>query len=752
MTRTVLVGLTLAGGLGCGSGGPTASLEATSQVHAPERIPIEAVAELPVPGGSVPTAFAFTPDDRHLVYLRSPDASLVRMLWAFDITHGIEQKLSEAPGGGVTEENLSHEERLRRERQRELGLGLTSYRFARDTHRLIVPLRGDVFVQDGVGGSLRKLVDRSAGAAIDARITHDGRRVAFVRNEELHAIDVDSGEQRQLTTGAAHGVHHGLAEFIAQEEMGRHYGHAWSWDGAMLAYTEVDERHVPQYRIVHQASDSVGEDSYEDHRYPFSGAANAKLELGIVQAAGGPTRWLDIGNDPDIYVARFQWFPDGRLIAQLENRAQTRLELVAFDPRSGKRELLLVEDSNAWINLHDLLRPLEHGSGELAGAFVWASERSGFRHLYLYGQDGRLIRTLTDGPWMVDALEGIDENTGKLYFTATKDGPTERHLYETTLQGGEPRRLTLLPGTHNVTLDHGFARFVDVHSSVERPPRVTLRSLLDGRELAVVHEQSDARIAAFELRPPELVALTTQDGETLHGAIYRPDEHVRPPYPTIVSVYGGPHVQRVVNAWSMTADMRAQYLRGLGFLVFVLDNRGSARRGLAFERRIKYRLGDLEVRDQVEGVDWLVRQGLTDPARVGIQGWSYGGYVSAMALCRAPETFKVAIAGAPITYWEGYDTHYTERYMGTPAVNPTGYLESSVMRHVPQLSGRLMLVHGLLDENVHFRHTARLVSALIAAHKPYQLLMLPDERHFPRSKEDRVYLEERMREFWLAHL
>jgi dipeptidyl-peptidase 4 len=240
----------------------------------------------------------------------------------------------------------------------------------------------------------------------------------------------------------------------------------------------------------------------------------------------------------------------------------------------------------------------------------------------------------------------------------------------------------------------------------------------------------------------------------LYGAIFRPDpaQFGPGPYPTIVSVYGGPHVQRVADSWVLRINMRAQYLAQQGYLVFQLDNRGSARRGLAFEAWLKHKMGQIEVQDQVDGVHWLVAQGLTDPARVGIYGGSYGGYMAAMCLLQAPETFQVAVASAPVTHYDGYDTHYTERYLGQPQDNPDGYTQGSVMAYVDKLQGKLLLVHGLIDENVHFRHTARLINALIRARKPYDLLLLPDERHSPRRLADRIYLEERIAAYFRENL
>ena len=351
---------------------------------------------------------------------------------------------------------------------------------------------------------------------------------------------------------------------------------------------------------------------------------------------------------------------------------------------------------------------------------------------------------------MVDDLEGVDEEAGLVYFTATKDGPTERHLYRVPLAGGEIERLTTEPGMHGITMDRDRKRYIDSYTTLQSPTQITIHDAADSKKVGQIEIEPDPRVAKLSLDPPELVTFTTKDGTTIHGSIYKPKG--QGPFPTIISVYGGPHAQRVSNSWGQTIDMRAQYLRGLGFVVAKFDNRGSARRGLAFEGAIKHDMGNLEVKDQVEAVQWLVSEGHTDPKRVGIYGWSYGGYMSAMALVRAPETFKVGVAGAPVTHWDGYDTHYTERYMGTPKSNGEGYSNSAVMTHVDRLVGHLMLVHGGIDENVHFRHTARLVNALIKARKDYELLLFPDERHMPRSEADRVYMEQRIRDYFLENL
>lgn len=724
----------------------------TSRVHNP--LPLEAVVTDPLPGMALPGELAFSPDDRLITFLFSPDRSLTRALFALDPATGERRALALPAGGGATEDNISLEEKLRRERARQRELGITQYFWATSRPRILVPLRGALHVMDGPDAPLRPLVEGGPPALVPA-LSPDGNWVAYVQDAELFVVPFAGGAPRMLTRGArGTGKTNGLAEYVAQEEMRRREGFWWSPDSRQIAFTEVDETHIAVYRIVHQGKDRPGGEAQEDHRYPFAGEPNARVRLGVVARDGGEPVWMDLGADEDIYVARVEWMPDGRLTAQIQDRRQSSLELWQFDPQTGARVRLLVrEASDVWVNLHDLFWPLERADGAYAGGFLWASERTGFQHLYLHDREGALIRPLTAGEWMVDAIAGVDEERAIVYFLGTREGATEKHLYAVSLEGGEPRRLTAAPGMHQVIMDHGCRRFLDVHDGLESPPSIALCRAEDGARLLSIHEERDPRIDALGLTPPEIVSLESRDGVTLHGALYRPPAHFGPgPHPTIVQVYGGPHVQRVTRGWAATTYMRAQHLRSLGFVVFVLDNRGSARRGLAFEGAVKHDLGRVEVDDQVDGVRWLVAQGLADPARVGIYGWSYGGYLSAMALCRAPETFKVAVAGAPVTHWDGYDTHYTERYMGLPAENARGYAESSVMHHVEALQGKLLLVHGLIDENVHFRHTARLINALIRAKKPYDLLLFPDERHMPRARADRIYMEERIRAYFVANI
>ncbi len=754
-------------------------------------ISLEAIATYPLPGTSLPGSLAFSPDDRWLTWLDSPDDSLVRELYAKDLQSGEVVHAVAPPGGGESEENLSPEEKLARERLRQRALGVTRYTWAKQGDRLLIPLSGEVWVKGGaesgaIAAELRKLVakDGQGRPVLDPRLSPDGQQVAYVQADEIWVVPFDgSAEPKRLTTGGAEqGLVRGLAEYIAAEEMDRHDGLWWSPDSKQLAFVEVDERGLESYRIVHQGKPEIGELAQEDHRYPFAGTRNAKVRLGVVPASGGSMHFVDLvqpdwtargtaptgtpawTDDPanDFYLARVHWTATGSLLAELEDRRQQELRLISFaDAGKAPARELLRETSEIWINLHTDFHALEldpeasAAHPEQVGGFVWASEKTGFRHLYLHAADGRELLALTSGEWMVDDLVAVDEAKQKLWFMAGKDDPRQRHLFEVGLDGSNLRQITEAPGSHGVALDHAHQRFIDVHSNREQPPSIRLRSLVDGAVLEVIHDQIDPNIAKLQLEPPELVELTAADGKTkLYGATYSPDPavHGPGPYPTVVSVYGGPHAQRVDDSWSMTIDLRAQFLRDHGYLVFKLDNRGSARRGLAFEAALRHDMGNVEIQDQVAGVNWLVARGLADPNRVAIFGWSYGGYMAAMALARAPDTFAVGIAGAPVSAWDGYDTHYTERYMGLPQENPAGYLAASVMAHVEGIRGKLLLVHGLIDENVHFRHSARLINALIAAGKDYDLQLYPDERHMPRKLADRVYMERRIFDYLQKNL
>lgn len=699
------------------------------------------VAHLPAPGTVVPGALAFTPDGRSVTFLKSESSSLSRVLWRVGVADGVQRVVARPVGRGDTEGSLSEAEKLRRERQRLRETGITQVIRAERADVAVIPLGGDLYLQKG-DGALERLTD-SPVPELDPKLTRDGTKVAFVRNDELHVLDLSTRVETQLTHGASDGVTHAVAEFIAQEEMDRPSGFWWSPDGERIAYQETDERHIPRYTIVHQGGERL---SLETHRYPFPGAANARVKLGVVSAGGGTTRWLELAEPgTDFYLARVTWESPTALLVQILARDQKTLRLDRIDVESGARHRLVEETSETWVNLHDDLRVVTD-TGEL----VWSSERTGFRHLELRDRDGKLTRTLTHGEWPVDGLVLLDEKRREVWFAAGRESALESHLYRVSLDGGEAVQVTRGPGLHRAVVARDGEHFVDVVSTVDAPP-VTKIGDRDGAVVSTLADAAtDPGLAEFRLRPPVFVQFRTRDGATLHGAYYGPRSNaLGPRAPLVVIVYGGPHVQTVANSWAMTADLTAQFLAERGFAVWKADNRGSARRGHAFESAINRHMGTIEVRDQVDGVAFATRRwSELDPDRVGVTGASYGGYMTLRCLTEAPDVFKAGVSVAPVTDWDGYDTCYTERYMGTPANNPTGYRDSSVLTRAGQLRGSLLVVHGMLDENVHFRHTARLTTALIGASRPFELLPLPDERHSTRREADRAYVTRRAAGFF----
>ncbi|CAL5364559.1 unnamed protein product [Camellia sinensis] len=730
--------------------------------------PVEEIVQYPLPGYGAPNSISFSPDDSLITYLFSPDYSLNRKVFTFDLKTCKHELFFSPPDGGLDESNISAEEKLRRERLRERGLGVTRYEWVKMNSKkktIMVPLPAGIYFQDLSLQPELKLISASCSPIVDPHLSPDGTMLAYVKNYELHVLNLLYNESKQLTFGTDGNVLvHGLAEYIAQEEMDRKNGYWWSLDSKFIAFTEVDSSEIPLFRIMHQGKSTVGPEAQEDHAYPFAGASNVKVRLGVICSTGGPVTWMDLhcgekdqANNDEEYLARVNWMHGNILIAQVLNRSHSKLTILRFDIKTGQRKVIMVEELDTWINLHDCFTPLDKGLTKLSGGFIWASERTGFRHLYLHDTNGACLGPLTEGDWMVEQITGVNEAAGFVYFTGTRDGPLESHLYCAELfpDGSDPlqvpQRLTNGKGRHIVVLDHQMQRFVDIHDSLDSPPRILICSLQDGSLIMPLYEQpfTIPRFKRLQLEPPEIFQIQANDGTILYGALYKPNvtKFGPPPYKTLINVYGGPSVQLVCDSWTNTVDMRAQYLRSKGILVWKLDNRGTARRGLKFEGSLKYNVGHIDAEDQVIGAEWLIKQGLAKVGHIGLYGWSYGGYLSAMSLARFPDIFSCAVSGAPVTSWDGYDTFYTEKYMGLPSENREGYKLSSVMHHVDKIKGKLLLVHGMIDENVHFRHTARLVNALVATGKPYELLIFPDERHMPRRLQDRIYMEERVWDF-----
>jgi len=809
------------------------------------------VANYPRPATTSPGLIRFAPDNRSIYYLANADggATTARQLYAHDLTTFDKTQLITPPSSD-TEANLSLEEKLRRERARQLSTGVTSYQVSSksSTKYVLIPLQGSLYVQDlddsSPGSkSLRCIFDKTStgvsGGAIDSCLSPDGSRVAFVQENEIYIVAITSAGTPaspavQVTTGArGNGKTNGLADFIAQEEMDRYRGFWWSPCSTYICFEQVEEGHIPKYNIMHQGKETVVSES---HHYPFAGKINPKVELGVINVGSATAfsesktstscwnpsstsssspdfpavAWMSLStvfpDKNDIYLARVHWnatrvSKTPLLMVELENRAQTTISMVHYNIATGAGRVLYTEHNDCWINLHHLFYGYSTASASASASastgatnetkdeddnnmsFVFGSEKKGFMHLYRF--DWNVVETglatmseqLTTGTLIAESIVCVSPQKNVVLFmgTDTEEAPLERHLYSVPLRSPsssssstasnmQPIKLTQTSGVHRVTVNHTLDRAIDVFSSIDTPPTVTLCSLslasTSTNQLTAEKQLYSAvlpeRLTPY-IRPPELNEFKGPSGHRLHYALFKPDpnKYGTGPYPLIVEVYGGPHVMRVQNSWNIltAGSTRAQYLCSQGFLVAKCDNRGSARRGTEFEFQLHKRMGTVECDDQVALVKHLTEERtIGDKTNVGVYGWSYGGYMSAMLLCKAPDVFHAAVSGAPVTHWDGYDTHYTERYMQTPQTNPDGYDEGSVMKHVAKMKGKLMLVHGLIDENVHFRHTARLINRLIATRKVYDLLLFPEERHSPRRLGDRIYMEERISSFFNTHL
>jgi dipeptidyl-peptidase-4 len=674
------------------------------------------------PGGA-----AFSPDGRSITYLWSAEGSLVRSLWRHDLASGERTQIALPAAETTREETLSRVEQLRRERTRTTTLGITSFAWASDAEEptLLVPMSGRLHVS--WGDEAKSAVHELAGVsgAEGPLLSPDGSLVSYTAAGDLHVAPVRGGEPLRITRDAEPGVFNGLAEFVAAEELDRYVGAWWSADSRSLAFAHVDERHVPPFRIAHGAG---SEPAGELHHYPFAGGPNAHVSLRIAAVDGPSIRPVDLGMEDDDYLARVVADPGGGWLAAVLPRDQRSLRWHRVGP-DGSSTHLWTETATPWINLDGDTRVLADGR------VLRSTERSGFRHLEIRSAGGELERVLTAGEWVVTGVVAIAAGRGEVLFTATRDGVLDRHLYAVPLDPAravtDPQRLTVEPGWHAVEADHDGERWIDTWSDLQHAPAVAVTTR-DG-ETTLIHAPSTTA-DQVGLRPPELVEVIAADARTpLHAAVYRAAAGTAQPPPTVVWVYGGPHSQYVKNAWEMTVHGLRQFLAQSGATVVVIDNRGTNFRGLSFESAVDGRMGWNEVADQAAALRQLAERGTLDLARVGIVGGSYGGFMVIFALALEPDLFSTGVAIAPVAESTGYDTAYTERYLGLPQDNLDGYRESSAISHVAEVRGDLLLIHGTADENVHLRHSERLVEAFAAAGRSIDLVMLPEQRHRTRG-------------------
>lgn len=687
-----------------------------------------------------------SPDGERVTFLRGKESDYERLdLWEYHLKDGVTRLLFDSDDLHQGDENLSAEEEARRERLRLSGSGIVDYQWSDDGKALLFPLAGDVYYWRVGTGQARKVVDTPAFET-DVKFSPKGNFLSYIREQNLYVFELATGRERALTTDGGGLIKNGMAEFVAQEEMDRMTGYWWAEDESKIAFTRVDESPVDEVTRSEIYADEI---KLVKQRYPFAGSANAVVDLGIIELAGGETKWVDLGSDKDFYLPRVRWTKDSNILSyQKQSRDQKTLELRVVSWPHLSQKTLLVEKSKTWVNLQDDLRFLKD-----AKRFLWSGESDGYKHLYLHDLSGKRLSQVTKGEWVVDEVKHIDEVKGLVYFTGRKDTPLESHLYSVPLSGGPIKRLSNSGAFHSVVFSKNGTSYVDQQSSVGVPPRVGLHRP-DGERLTwLVENKVDEK---HPLHPylkdwiePEFGSIENASGVTLHYRLYKPKGfEPNKKFPALVYLYGGPGVQRVLNSWS---DLFPQFMAQQGYAVFTLDNRGSYNRGKAFEDPIYKAMGSPEVEDQVEGVKFLHSLGWVDPERVGVHGSSYGGYMSLMCMFKAPEYFKAGAAGAPVTDWALYDTHYTERYLGNPKEDPSVYRRSSVFDDATNLEGPLLIYHGMADDNVLFTNSTKLYKLLQDNNIPFMCMDYPGKKHRFSGKETSMHRLNTIRNFFDLH-
>ncbi|MFT3907650.1 MAG: S9 family peptidase [Steroidobacteraceae bacterium] len=705
--------------------------------------------------GPKPRNVQIAPDGSRVGLLRGKlDDQYQLDLWAYDVRAN-QLRLLVDSRELAADATLSDAEKARRERERTAAYhGIADYQWSPDGQQLLFPLADKLYLYDlrkPPGQALRLLLQQAD--VIDPQISPRGHYVSYVWQQNLYVIELATGQVRQLTQDGGGAIHNAEAEFIAQEEMDRSQGYWWAPDDSQLAFERYDESQVAEVQRF---------EVYADHtevvrqRYPRAGAANVRVQLGLLVPQGGATRWLDLGADPDIYLARVNWLPDASALAfQVQSRDQKHLDLRWAAAGTLQQRSLLTESSSTWINLNDDLHFLKRSA-----RFLWASERSGFKQLYLYGLDGQLVRMLGTTGWRIDAVLAVDEKHGLVYFTSNRDDALEQQIYTLRLDGrdgGQPRRISQEPGWHAAVFPRqadDLQLYVDSYSSPDTPPNVSVRGP-DGRRLAWLEANAlDQSHPYWSYRDshvvPEYGVLKAADGQELHYSLLKPPHFdATRRYPAILYTYGGPTVQVVQKRWPA---LYHEYLAQQGYLVFSIDNRGSDRRSRAFSDPIYRQLGEVEAQDQLTGVAWLKQQSFVDPKAIGVFGWSYGGYMSVNLLTRASSEFAAGVAVAPVTDWSLYDTHYTERYLQRPRDNAEGYAQSGVFARLAGLTAPLLLVHGMADDNVLFSNSTQLMAALQAQGTQFELMTYPGGKHGLSTPAMQRHAYRAITEFFDQHL
>jgi dipeptidyl-peptidase 4 len=740
------------------------SASALGQSAAPaagtKELTLERLFSPPFLGGRTTQGIEWAPDGKRFSYIerKGYGKDAVIELWTMDAATGERKVLVNAD----TLKSVTQPEKAKTTQATGLGrVQADNYQWSPDAGSLLFIGTNSMVLLD-LKTMQAKPVVSSDEEIEDPKFSPNGKWISFSRSANLFAVQLATGETRRLTTGGSEEVLKGKLDWVYPEELDTRTAYWWSPDSTKIAYYEMDERPVTRYPIMDMSSPTGGT---EYTRYPQAGEANPIVRVGVVAVTGADsnsnpeTRWMDTGTNTDVYLARVNWLPDSKRVAiQRLNRGQNQLDLLFCDASTGASTTTLTETDKYWINISDDLYFFSDNK-----RFLWSSERSGFRHFYLYDNSGKQLAQLTSGDWGVSDLGGfgpgaanhpaVDEKRGYIFFVANKDDVRETNLYRVSLNDKSLVRITKAAGHNEAKISPDLSSFINTYSNAGTPDREDL-CRMDGTRIAAISDGKVPELADYRLTPVEFVEVTADDGTKLNASIIKPvnfDSSKK--YPVLINVYGGPHVQMVQNEWGSFSYLWHEVLAQKGYIIFTLDNRGSWGRGHAFETPIYHQMAKVELQDQLAGVKYLKSLGYVDPARIGITGGSYGGYMTLEALFNAPDVFKAGISDAPVTDWKLYDTIYTERYMGKPQDNADGYKNSSPVNQAGNLKGKLMLVHGTGDDNVHFANSVALLNALIDSGQfPDQLMVFPGRGHGIGDRAARALSIQRTLEFVLNNL
>lgn len=725
----------------------SANVGATSDTTASLGLSIERIHQSPSLSGTAPRGIQVSPDGQRVTFLKGKEQDYDRYdLWEYHIPSGKTQMLFNSDDLHTGPELLSDEEKARRERMRVYGSGIITYDWSSDGTALLFPLAGDVYYFK-IGDKKAKRLLETDAFETDIKFSPKGNFVSYVREQNLYVMDIASGKEKAITTSGGGNIKYGMAEFVAQEEMSRMTGYWWAPDESKIAFTKVDETPVDTIVRSEIYADSI---STIEQKYPKAGTNNVHIELAVVDLKTDKVSWLNLGENKDIYLARAKWMDASTLSFQTQSRDQKELFLNAANINNGEQTTLLKETSDTWVNLHFDLHFLGDNKH-----FIWASERDGYKHIYLYRNNGELVKQLTKGDWVVESINALDDDNGLVYFQGRKDSPLESHVYSVNINSGDIKRLSEQDRYHSATFSSDASVYVDSHSTINSPPQLSLHKANGELITWLAENKINAEHPLYDYQDqwvkPDFGTIKADDGTDLHYRLYKPKQ-LKGKHPVIVYLYGGPHVQVVTNRWAGNRGLLMQHWVNKGYVVFSIDNRGSYNRGKAFEDPLYKKMGFVEVDDQIKGVEFLRTLDFVDADRIGVHGHSYGGYMTLMAMFKGGDYFAAGVSGAPVTDWRLYDTHYTERYMGNPKLDDDAYTASSVFPYAKDLSGDLLIYHGMADDNVLFTHSTMLYKHLQDLAIPFEVMDYPGKKHSIRGKNTGIHLYNTITNFFDKHL